>query len=324
MKKEHLSFAYGSSVIALPAAACDAVAGASLSDVCVLFELARTPALLEDITANAAALAQGLSLSKQQVLSAIAFWRGAGVLTEAGAAEKSDQTTGTLPAASKSAARALPDRGLPTYSAAELADIAEGNKDFGALIGACQQTFGKIFNTAEVSIIAGLTDYLGLEGDYILLLLSHCVRMEKKSLRYAEKTALSLYDDGVTDATALEERLQRIEMMADATGKIRAMFGMSSRSFTTKEKTMIEKWICVMKYGMDVLKLAYDSTVDAIGKPSVSYTNTILERWYAEGYRTVEDVSRAMEAYRRQKMGGSSFDADDFFKAALKNTYGEL
>ena len=209
-------------------------------------------------------------------------------------------------------------------STEELAEIAGGNKDFAALIGACQQTFGKIFNTAEVSIIAGLIDYLGLEGDYILFLLSHCVRMEKKSLRYAEKTALSLYDDGVTSATALEERLQRIETMASVTGKIRTMFGMSSRAFTTKEKAMIEKWVCVMKYDIEVIRLAYEATVNAIGKASISYTNTILERWFAEGYKTVEDVTRAMEEYRLKKLGGSSFDADEVLNAMLKKTYGEV
>ena len=79
-----------------------------------------------------------------------------------------------------------------------------------------------------------------------------------------------------------------------------------------------------MGYGHEVIRLAYEATVDAIGKPSIAYANTILERWYAEGYRTTEDVTNAMEAYRRQKMGGSSFDIDDFFKAALKNTYGDI
>ena len=87
---------------------------------------------------------------------------------------------------------------------------------------------------------------------------------------------------------------------------------------------MIEQWVCVMKYGTDVIRLAYDATVDAINEPSFSYTNTILERWYAAGYKTVDDVNRAMDEYRRQKAGGSSFDADDFFRAALKNTYGEV
>ena len=86
---------------------------------------------------------------------------------------------------------------------------------------------------------------------------------------------------------------------------------------------MIEKWVCVMQYTDDVLQKAYETTVDAIGKPSIAYANTILERWYAEGYRTAEDVERALADYRREKSGGSSFDVEDFFRAALKNTYGE-
>ncbi len=320
-----LEFIYGTGVLVLPASVNTCAAQATAADWRVLCAFAADTALCEDCAKSTAAIAAQLSLPEAAVSASLAFWRGAGVLAEAAvsASKQGGARAVATPSPAAKTAKPIPDKGLPTYSSEELADIAEGNKDFAALIGACQQTFGKIFNTAEVGIIAGLTDFLGLEGDYILLLLSHCVRMEKKSLRYAEKTALSLYDDGVTDATSLEERLQRIETMATATGKIRTMFGMASRAFTSKEKAMIEKWVCVMKYDMEVLKLAYDSTVNAIGKASVSYTNTILERWYAEGYKNAEDVTRAMEEYRRRKMGGSSFDADDFFNAALKNTYGE-
>ncbi len=316
-----LEFIYGNSVLVLPAGVNAHAARATANDWRVLCALAADPLLCAEPSEGVKKVAVQLSLPEAAITSAIAFWRGAGVLCESEGDGKANRAARA--AAAASGAKPIPDKGLPHYSSEELAGIAEGNADFAALIGACQQTFGKIFNTAEVSIIAGLTDYLGLEGDYILLLLSHCVRMEKKSLRYAEKTALSLYDDGITDAATLEERLQRIEIMATVTGKIRTMFGMASRAFTAKEKAMIEKWVCVMKYDMEVLQLAYDSTVNAIGKASVSYANTILERWYAEGYRTVEDVTRAMEEYRRRKMGGSSFDADEFFNAALKNTYGE-
>jgi DnaD/phage-associated family protein len=148
--------------------------------------------------------------------------------------------------------------------------------------------------------------------------------MEKKSLRYAEKTAISLFDEGVTDAAALEERLARIESLSTALGQIRTMFGAASRALSTKEKRMIEQWVLVMKYDMDVLKLAYDATVDAIHEPSFAYANTILDRWYAAGYRTAEDVEAALAEYRRQKEGKSNgFDLDDFFEAALKKTYGE-
>ena len=147
-------------------------------------------------------------------------------------------------------------------------------------------------------------------------------RREKKSLRYAEKMALTLHDEGITECSVLEDRLQRIELMASSVGKIRTMFGLASRALTSKEKSMVERWVCQMQYGEDVLRLAYETTVNAINKASIPYANTILERWYAEGYRTMADVERALAEYRRKKTEGS-FDVDDFFEAALKRTYGE-
>ena len=317
-----MNFQYGSRVMVLPATALSVAEHASALDLRVLLALAGNPELLAGAKVATDTLASALGVSAGEIGNALAFWRGAGVIVDSEAAET------TAPAAEAPArASAKPLRaesGLLSYTTAELAQTVQGNAELSALINACQQTFGKIFTAAEVGVIAGLMEQLSLDGEYILLLLSHCVRMEKKSLRYAEKTALSLYDEGVTSAQALEERLRRIEVMAQATGKIRSMFGMASRSFTTKEKKMIEAWVCTMQYEHDVIRLAYDATVDAIGKPSLSYANTILERWYAEGYRTVEDVTKAMEDYRRAKSGGSSFDIDDFFQAALKNTYGEI
>ena len=110
--------------------------------------------------------------------------------------------------------------------------------------------------------------------------------------------------------------------MASATGKIRAMFGLSSRALTAKERGMIEGWICHMQYADDVIELAYEITVNAINKASIPYANTILERWYAEGYKTLEDVQNAIADYRRKKTNdAASFDVDDFFEAALKRSY---
>ena len=135
---------------------------------------------------------------------------------------------------------------------------------------------------------------------------------------------MEIHDEGLHDARILEDRLHRIEVMAGATGKIRAMFGISSRALTAKEKAMIENWLCTMQYGDAILQKAYEITIDSIGKPSLPYANTILERWHAEGYRTIEDIDAAIADYKRKKNEGKgSFDTDDFFEAALKRTYGE-
>ena len=315
---------FGTDALMLPAAIADHIDKATKKDLRVLLSLAADPRARIDLDAAVTALCDRLSLSKGEIESSLSFWRGTGLLLadegegtpapEAQAPEKAEKTP----------VRVVSERGLPIYSSEELAGVLERRAELSALVDECQRTFDKIFNMSEVGMIAGLVDHLGLSSEYLLLLLTHCRRMEKKSLRYAEKMAITLHDEGVDSAEELEARLHRIEVMASAVGKIRAMFGLSSRSLTTKEKGMIEAWVCTMQYPDEVLKKAYEITVDTINKPSIPYANTILERWDSEGYRTIEDVENAITEYRRKKdEGKSSFDVDDFFEAALKRTYGK-
>jgi DnaD/phage-associated family protein len=319
-----LCFTYGNDALMLPVQVVQHVDKANKKDIKVLLTLAAEPMARVDLATGCRIVAERLALSEREVDAAIAFWRGAGVIS---ALDEGDVAAAAAPVTPEpqqqtTEPRVIADGGLPAYSSTELSGLLERRRELASLVDECQRVFGKIFNTREVSQIAGMVDYLGFEGDYILSLLSHCVRMEKKSLRYAEKMALSLHDEGITECAVLEEHLQRIELMASSMGKIRAMFGLASRALTAKEKSMVERWVCQMQYGDDVLRLAYETTVNAINKPSIPYANTILERWYAEGYRTMADVEKALAEYRRKKTEGS-FDVDDFFEAALKRTYGE-
>lgn len=243
-----LNFVYGNDVLTLPAALIEHVDKATKKDIKILLALAAEPMTRVDVSAASAALCARLSFSAAEVDAAIAFWRGTGVLS-LDEEETAATPVATPPQAVQQPPRVVADGGLPVYSAEELSGILERRAELAALIDECQRVFGKIFNTREVGLIAGLTDFLGLEDEYVLLLLTHCVRMEKKSVRYVEKMAITLHDEGVTDVHALEERLHRIETMASAMGKIRAMFGITSRASTTKEKKMIEKWVCVMQIG---------------------------------------------------------------------------
>lgn len=323
-----LQFTYGNGVVVLPAAVTQHLNRATKKDIAVLMALALEPSLRENAEIAKARVATALSLSEGEVESAIGFWRGAGVLVVGESAEQAAPARdAALPVAEEKgqAPKVVADNGLPVYSSEELAGVLERRQELSSLIDECQRVMGKVFNTREIGLIAGLRDYLELEEEYILLLLSHCVRMEKKSIRYVEKMAISLHDEGVTEAADLEERLQKIEVMSSAIGKIRTMFGLNSRALTAKEKSMIETWLCSMKYDDDVLQAAYEVTVNAIGKASIPYTHSVLERWHAAGYRTLADVEQAIAAYRQQKTSGqSSFDVDDFFEAALKRSYGEI
>ncbi len=317
-----LGFHYGERVAVLPAAITAHLHKASKKDLAILLTLAAEPVAQVDLDAAKSVIAARGEYTAAEIDAALAFWRGTGLIA-LDEGEGAIPTVGTAQAINTEpvAPHVIAEKGLPSYNTEELSSILARRKELSQLIDDCQQAFGKIFNTNEIGVIAGLADYLGLDGEYILLLLTHCRNMEKKSLRYVEKMAISLHDEGVHDARNLEERLQNIEMMAKATGRVRAIFGITARALTSKEKTMLEAWICKMKYDEAMLTRAYELTVDAIGKPSMPYANKILERWFADGYKTVEDVEKALAEYKSKKNGGSSFDVDEFFEAALRRTY---
>ena len=314
-----IGFCYGERVAVLPAAITAHLHKASKKDIAILLTLAAEPAAQVDLAAAVAAIAERGEHTAAEIDAAIAFWRGTGVICT----DEGTQAVPTAPAleTAPAAPRVIAEKGLPSYSTEELSDILARREELAQLVDDAQHAFGKIFNTNEIAIIAGLVDYLGLTGEYVLLLLTHCRNMEKKSLRYVEKMAISLHDEGVHGARELEQRLQNIEIMASAAGRVRTIFGITARALTAKEKAMIERWVCEMKYDDGMLTRAYEMTVDAIGKASMPYANKILERWHTDGYKTVADVDKALADYKRKKSGGSSFDVDEFFEAALRRTY---
>lgn len=212
---------------------------------------------------------------------------------------------------------------LPHYTATELADAAVRTTDYTDLLDCCQQIFGKIFNTAETEMVIGLADHLGLDHDYILLLFTHAMEMDKKTVRYVEKTALSLYDRGITTYAALEEEIARARELASLEVFVRNLFGIGKRALVKKESAMLEKWISPYNFSRELIQHAYETTIAKAKEPSLSYANAVLESWYSKGFTTPAQVDEA-EAERNQgNVQKTSFATDDFYEAALKRSYAD-
>ena len=323
-----IGFHFGERVLVLPATLTAHLDKASKKDIAILLALAAEPMAQLDLSAAMPLITARNGYTADEINAALAFWRGAGVIST-----QTDDAPISVSAVATEAAtvapRVIAEKGLPTYSTEELSDILARRGELAQLVDDAQQAFGKIFNMSEIAIIAGLVDYLGLTGEYVLLLLTHCRNMEKKSLRYVEKMAITLHDQGLHGARELERHLQNVEMMASATGRVRTIFGVTERALTAKEKAMIERWVCEMKYDGEMLTRAYEMTVDAIGKASMPYANKILENWFKQGLKTLDEAKAAEFEFKKTKKAenekpAQSFDDDEFFEAALKKSYKNL
>ncbi len=310
---------YGASVGAFPKSALEVIKRAGESELKVLLCLCAVEG-----NADEKKLSKMSGVSMENIREALSFWRGAGVIENADEAEAPAEEVTAEPEETKTEEKpkkkklARSDE-LPNYTSEEISALLESRKDTVTLINECQNIVGKIFNVHEINVLLGLVEYLELDFEYIMMLLTYCVSIGKKTMHYAEKLAFALYDAGICTTEQLSAELCRRELAAQSEGKIRSLFGIGSRALTTKEKRFISAWTCEMGYGIDIITKAYEVTADATGNASFPYANTVLERWYAEGLRTLEAIEESYKMDASARAGANStFDTDSFFDAAIR------
>lgn len=319
-EKIHINLNYGTGVSVLPAAALQYIDKAKKFDIKVLILIASSDKYRTGKYEQL--IASDLGAEVSDVENSIAFWNGTGLISLDGAegvkTVKSEKNTqNDVPKRAKVTE-------LPQYTSAELNALLQKHNNVVGLIDECQNVLGKIFTASDIKVLMGFVDYLGLDNDYILVLMNYAARNDMKSLRYIEKIAVSCIDDGYTEAKVLQEVLYAREEKAHIESKIKNIFGLGTRKLTSKEQKQVDTWTSTYHYELDVIEKAYEITVTATNKPSIHYANAILEKWFAEGIKTIDDVNVLLATREQEKVNsGSSFDVDDFFAAALKRSYSE-
>ncbi len=321
-----ITFKYGDSVLSLPKkAVSEHLSDATREELAVLLALAADP------SADAEKVCSDLSIDHDEFMKALSFWRGSGVLSVTlsdgeklpSSRKKSTKSDPVPKKSEEKKTTILPTGGIPTYTTTQIADFLANDPSLRQYIDNCQQIMGKIFNTGEASALIGIIQYLGVSTDYVSLLCSYAISHGKKSVRYIEKTALNLYDEGIVKYSELEAHFKQMNHTEKMLPEIRNMFGIGDRALISKEKKFIEAWCGEMDFSIDMIRKAYEITVTNTGKASIPYCNSILESWNSSGYRTPKEVDAAAAEYKKQKASATegSFDTDEFFEAALRRSY---
>ncbi len=289
---------YGNGVIVLPETVMDKLKDTGELELKVLVALI---AGTEDI-------ASALGCDQAKVDSAVSYWRGSGIITE----NKTEKQR-------KVARHAT----APNYTGEELSRIIDEN-GLSVIIDECQRISGKVFNITEINRIASLNSYLGLDGNFILLLFTYCAEKGKLSLKYIEKTAYDLWDNGINTSPLLEDYIRREEERHALEVKLRSLFGFGDRALTPSEKKHFASWSEEYGYGIDIITEAYNITVEKTSKLSLPYLSKILSNWHGKGLKTLTDVQNSLAEYAKSKeitqRSSSSFDVDEFFELALKRS----
>ena len=215
-----------------------------------------------------------------------------------------------------------------TVSIDQLSESLETKEDFRRLIHETQIKMQTTFNTAELCILYNLYEVNHMEIDLILQLVEICVEKEKNNIRYLEKVALGMASDGIFTLGQYEEQIQEIYKIKDFEEKIRNLFEVGERKFTSKERNHIKNWVKELDFTDDVLTEGYRRSIKKTEKLSLDYINAIYTGWRQKGFKTLDDIN---SEYGANSDGASSSVGkkgggflEQFLEKTVKNRVGKL
>ncbi len=257
---------------------------------------------------------------REECLSALAFWRGVGILKTDG--KKAKIPTHPIPEREEPEEREeeKPKKQIdadeaPFYTPKELADAADEKPDFKNLVSFAEDRLEKVMNASELARLYSFLDYLKMPLDVIMLVMEDCVSRDRKSLRYITKMLTSFQDEGIDTYEKAEKYFLSRRESVKYEKIVRRLFGLGDRKLTKAESEIVETWRSKFGYGEEMLDAAYEKTVASAKNPSIKYMHKILESWYAAGATTPEEA--AAKTQNGQGKAEKSYDLDDFFQQAV-------
>lgn len=243
--------------------------------------------------------ASDLSETPEMINSALAFWRGTGIITE------SDGKVSVKPKAKTEKQHEINRE--PTYSTLDVANATMNDDEFRQIVKFAEKTLGDLPNASKQSQLYYLYDNLGMQSDVIMGIIAHCASAGKTRYDYIKKTAEGIHNDGVVTYKELESYFKAKEDYKAFESAVKRIIGAGDRALTKSERMLVEKWEKEWEISEELLSVAYERTISLISKPSLPYMSKILEGWHDSGIKTAKEAEALLEA-QGQKQKKDSVD----------------
>lgn len=238
------------------------------------FKYAGTDDYIENITAVSGVRAA-------DVVDCLDYWASCGVLI-------CDGKSACVAADKPAAAKAVTISGKPTRE--EAVRRAADDDDLKYLFSEIQCLLSREVTTAQMCTLVWLHDTYGLPASVILMAVQYSINEGRKNFSYIEKVCVDWAENDVVDVPSAERRLNQLYLSKTAWKIVCSAFGIDDRRPSAKESKFADRWVNEYGFTKQMLKLAYDRTIDSIGKLNFTYIGKILDKWHADGITKPEQL----------------------------------
>lgn len=196
------------------------------------------------------------------------------------------------------------------YDSEELADAIDVNDSFKIVVEFATEKLQKQLNRNDLNTLFSMYDFYGMPSEFICGVIDYCVSVNKYSLAYIFNTAVAMQADGVNSYETLQEHLKEKRATDSKASRFRRLCGWGSRELTVKERNYTERWFGEMGLSFELVKHAYEITVNNTGEVALPYMSKLLEKWHAAGIKTPAEVEKQQREKPAKKKSGGGYDAE--------------
>lgn len=151
----------------------------------------------------------------------------------------------------------------------------QNDSSFKNAIRTIEAHYNELLTQNDVLTIYDAIHNEGIPLELYIMVMTHCIAMNKKSIPYITKVVSSSYKKGIKTAEAMEAYLSKSANESKYVRKIKKILKIYNRELIDKEKNFILKWEELGKTD-DEIKEAFEKTVMNTGKLSFPYMDKIL------------------------------------------------
>ena len=237
-------------------------------------------------------VAGDLQLLESDVMQAVNFWSGYGVLGFGNAQEGEFSAEQTAEPSS--------------YNIQNVTENILENSRMSEMLQLAQEVLGKTISPAEMKTLYWMYDSLGFSPEVILMLLEYCVSINKRTMQYIERVATSWHSKGISTIEAVEEFLSNEEHTKNYMNGLKVIFGIRDRSLTSIEEDFLKKWHDTFGMSEEMIALAYEHCIINTAKLSFPYMDRVICRWHDEGITTIAQAEEDSRKFKKNKAASNN------------------
>lgn len=200
-----------------------------------------------------------------------------------------------------------------------LTELNKGtNKD---MLQDIEKLIGRPLSPREMTMYLGWQKDFSFPPELILILIQYCVSKGKTDSRYIEKIAMAWYDSKIRTIEDAQSFIKKHEDKWIKIRKILTYLGIKDAEVMKPQEDMLDKWINIYKFPLEIIYKACDICFERINKADFKYIDGILNSWFKDGIKTLEDVAKKDLKKSNFKKANSYKASNDSFNDFDQRTY---